>query len=117
MRLILAVFFNVIFIGIISVFNCMLFAQNKNALKLWYDKPVLDHIWEQALPIGNGRLGAMVYGIPQREELQLNEETIYAGGPYRNDNHHALAALPEVRQLIFNGKPEKADQLINQSLS
>lgn len=115
MRLILAVFFNVIFIGIISVFNCMLFAQNKNALKLWYDKPVLDHIWEQALPIGNGRLGAMVYGIPQREELQLNEETIYAGGPYRNDNHHALAALPEVRQLIFDGKPEKADQLINQS--
>jgi alpha-L-fucosidase 2 len=115
MRLILAVFFNVIFIGIISLFNSILYAQNNNALKLWYDKPVLDHTWEQALPIGNGRLGAMVYGIPQREELQLNEETIYAGGPYRNDHHDALKNLPQIQKLIFDGNPAEADRLLNQS--
>ncbi|MBP1618108.1 MAG: hypothetical protein H6Q14_1935 [Bacteroidetes bacterium] len=85
-------------------------AQN---LILWYSQPA--KIWEEALPLGNSRLGAMVYGIPQREELQLNEETIWAGGPYRNDNPKALQALPEVRKLIFEGKSNEADKLINET--
>lgn len=91
------------------------YGQTADQLKLWYDKPVVDGVWEQALPIGNGRLGAMVYGIPHREELQLNEETLYAGGPYRNDNEKALEALPQIRQWIFDGKTREADKLINQT--
>lgn len=49
-------------------------------LKLRYDRSV--SVWEEAMPLGNSRLGVMVYGIPDREELQLNEETIWGGGPY-----------------------------------
>lgn len=82
-------------------------------LKLWYNNPA--KIWEEALPLGNSRLGAMVYGIPEKEELQLNEETIWGGGPYRNDNPKALGALPEARELIFKGKSREADQLINRT--
>lgn len=81
--------------------------------RLWYDTPA--KIWEEALPIGNSRLGAMVYGIPEKEELQLNEETIWGGGPYRNDNPEALGALPKVRELIFEGRTREADQLINKT--
>lgn len=80
-------------------------------LKLWYNRPA--QIWEEALPLGNSRLGAMVYGNPEREELQLNEETIWAGSPYRNDNPQAYEALPEVRNLIFDGKNKDAENLIN----
>lgn len=82
-------------------------------LKLWYDQPA--GIWEEALPLGNSRLGVMVYGVPEREELQLNEETIWGGGPYRNDRPEALEVLPEVRKLIFEGKNREAEQLINQN--
>lgn len=82
-------------------------------LKLQYFEPA--RIWEEALPLGNSRLGAMVYGIPQREEIQLNEETIWGGRPYRNDNPDALNALPEIRQLIFEGKNGEADKLINKT--
>lgn len=82
-------------------------------LKLWYDSPA--QVWEEALPLGNSRLGAMVYGIPQREELQLNEETIWGGSPYRNDNPLALNALPEVRKLVMSGKNREADGLINKT--
>ena len=115
MRLMVAKLFTIIGIVKLSIFGCAAYAQHKSSLKLWYDQPVVDQIWEQALPIGNGRLGAMVYGIPEREELQLNEETIYAGGPYRNDNPNALNALPQIQQLIFAGKTEAADRLTNQS--
>lgn len=82
-------------------------------LKLWYNTPA--KIWEEALPLGNSRLGIMIYGIPEKEELQLNEETIWGGGPYRNDNPKALGALPEARELIFEGKTPEADQLINRT--
>lgn len=85
-------------------------AQN---LKLWYNQPA--KIWEEALPLGNSRLGVMVYGIPKREELQLNEETIWGGSPYRNDNPKALVALPEIRQLVFDGKADEADRLLNET--
>ncbi len=80
---------------------------------LWYDRPA--ERWEEALPLGNGRLGAMVYGVPEREELQLNEETIWGGGPYRIDRPEALEALPEVRRLIFEGKNSEAEALINET--
>ncbi|HNX78652.1 MAG TPA: glycoside hydrolase N-terminal domain-containing protein, partial [Prolixibacteraceae bacterium] len=78
-------------------------------LKLWYDKPA--GFWVEALPLGNGRLGAMVFGIPYRERIQLNENTVWAGSPYRNDNSEMLQALPEIRQLIFDGKYAEAEKL------
>ena len=70
-----------------------------NQLVLWYDKPATQ--WVEALPIGNGRLGAMVFGGTENERLQLNEDTLYGGGPYDPNNLEALKALPEARRLIF----------------
>ena len=88
---------------------------NKDShLKLWYDAPA--KIWEEALPLGNGRLGAMVFGNPSREEIQLNEGTLWAGQPYRNENPDALEALPVVRQLIFDGKLKEAQDMVNQKM-
>jgi alpha-L-fucosidase 2 len=79
-------------------------------LSLWYRRPASQ--WVEALPVGNGRLGAMVFGGIDRERLQLNEGTLWAGGPYTPDNPEALAALPEVRRLILEGKYTEAHQLI-----
>lgn len=79
-------------------------------LKLWYAQPATE--WVEALPLGNSRLGVMVYGNPANEELQLNEETFWAGSPYRNDNENALKVLPEVRGLVFAEKYKEAHDLI-----
>ena len=70
--------------------------------KLWYDKPAA--VWTEALPLGNGRLGAMVFGTPGVEQIQLNEETIWAGRPNNNANPNALEYIPKVRELVFAGK-------------
>ena len=67
----------------------------------------------KALPVGNGRLGAMIYGDPENEIIQLNENTIWAGQPNRNDNPDAKAALKKVRELIFEGKYKEAQDLVN----
>jgi alpha-L-fucosidase 2 len=79
-------------------------------LKLWYDHPS-GKVWEAALPVGNGRLAAMVYGNPGDELIRLNENTVWSGSPNRNDNPHALAALPEIRQLIFDKKMKEASRM------
>jgi hypothetical protein len=65
-------------------------ASRSGDLALWYDKPAGDE-WVRALPLGNGRLGAMVYGNPGSERIQLNEDTVWAGSPYRNDSPQARA--------------------------
>ena len=80
-------------------------------LSLWYRRPASK--WTEALPIGNGRLGAMIFGGVEEERLQLNEDTLWAGGPYDPVNPTAKAALPEVRQLIFDGKYSEAARLIS----
>ena len=84
----------------------------KPALKLWYKKPS-GKVWENALPIGNGRLGAMIYGNVENETIQLNEHTLWSGGPNRNDNTNALESLPTIRKLIFEGKQKEAELLAN----
>ena len=78
-------------------------AQNSAALKLWYNKPS-GKVWENALPIGNGRLGAMIYGNVEKETIQLNEHTLWSGSPNRNDNPLALDSLEAMRKLILDGK-------------
>ena len=88
---------------------------NPGTLSLWYDRPAAR--WEEALPLGNGRLGVMVYGGCVREELQINEETIWAGGPHNNVNPAAREALPEVRRLIFEGRYKEAFDLCDENFS
>ena len=78
-------------------------------LTLWYKQPAA--LWEEALPVGNGRLGAMVFGDPVHERLQLNEESIWAGSKINNNNPGALEHLPEVREALFNGEYKKALEL------
>lgn len=87
-------------------------AQSKPILKLWYQQPSGDK-WENALPIGNGRLGAMIYGNVAKENIQLNEHTVWSGSPNRNDNPLALDSLAEIRKLIFEGKHKQAERLAN----
>jgi alpha-L-fucosidase 2 len=98
------------------------------AMTLWYRQPASDHPyappvggrggaagtaeWVKALPVGNGRLGAMVFGGVVNERLQLNEDTLWAGGPYDPVNPDADAALPEVQRLLFDGKYAEGAKLI-----
>ena len=83
-----------------------------NTERLWYDKPA--SIWLEALPIGNGRLGGMVYGGPQTDEIQLNEDSFWSGGPHNNNSTTSAKYLEQVRSLIFSGKEQDAENLINQ---
>jgi alpha-L-fucosidase 2 len=77
---------------------------------LWYTQPAQE--WVEALPVGNGRIGAMIFGGVGNERLQLNEDTLWGGGPYDPVNPEARGALPEVRRLVFNGEYEKASALV-----
>lgn len=78
--------------------------------KLWYKQPA--KLWTEALPVGNGRLGAMVFGGPDQELLQLNEATLWSGGPVKsNVNAHAFINLAPIREALFNGDYQKANAL------
>lgn len=88
---------------------CYAFAAAQH--RLWYDQPA--QTWTQALPIGNGVMGGMVFGTPAVEHIQINEETIWAGQPNNVVNPNAKKVLPKVRQLIFEGKYKEAQELAN----
>lgn len=88
---------------------CCLFAKADD-LTLWYKQPA--KVWTEALPLGNSRLGAMVYGGVFHEEIQLNEETVWGGGPHDNDSPKAFGVLPEVRNHLFNGREKEAHKLV-----
>ncbi len=92
--------------------NC--FSQS-SSLKLWYNQPS-GATWENALPIGNGKLGAMIYGNVDTETVQLNEGTLWSGSPNRNDNDLCLDSLAEIRRLIFEGKQNDAEKLANKTI-
>ena len=81
---------------------------------LWYDSPADE--WVQALPLGNGRLGAMVFGGIANERIQLNEDSFFAGSPYDGTNPKAGAGLPRVRELIWAGKYKEAQDLADEVL-
>lgn len=83
-------------------------------LSLWYRQPA--ERWVEALAVGNGRLGAMVFGGVAQERIQLNEDTLWAGGPYDPANPDALEALPKVRELIFAGRYREAHDLIGRRM-
>jgi len=82
-------------------------------LRLWYERPATE--WVEALPVGNGRLGAMVFGGINLERLQLNEDTLWAGGPYNPANPAAKDALPEIRRLLRAGEYAEAQALVDES--
>jgi alpha-L-fucosidase 2 len=80
--------------------------ERNSRLKLWYTSPA--EIWDEALPVGNGRLGAMVFGNIQSERIQLNEESLWGGTRKNNNNPQALKYLPEIRELLLTGRNDEA---------
>ena len=78
-------------------------------LKLWYRQPAQE--WTEALPVGNGRLGAMVFGGTEHERLQFNEDTLWTGRPREYHHEGAVEYLPTVRKLLFEGRQRQAEEL------
>ena len=78
-------------------------------LTLWYQQPA--NQWEEALPVGNGRLGAMVYGGLEKDRIQYNEETLWTGVPQEYHHPGAAANLNSIRQLLFDGKQKETENL------
>lgn len=97
---------------LISIFSS---AQNGGKYKLWYSKPAAQ--WVEALPIGNGRIAAMVFGDPYKEKLQLNESTFWSGGPSRNDNPEGPKVLDSIRYYLFKGNYKRAQILADKGLT
>jgi len=109
---------NKIFLSIIAfvllLISCKSPDTNKSNLKLRYNQPAT--IWDEALPVGNGRMGAMVFGGVYNERIQVNEESLWAGERFNTNNPNALNDLPKIRDLIFEGKIQEAYELGNKSL-
>ena len=82
--------------------------------KIWFRQPAAD--WNEALPVGNGRLGAMVFGDPRHETIQINEESLWAGEPKNDNNPLSLKFLDSVRALLFSNKNEEAADLANRTM-
>jgi alpha-L-fucosidase 2 len=89
-------------------------AQDDNALKLWYKQPA--GAWTQALPVGNGRLAAMVFGVVRKEHIQLNEDTVWSGEKRDRSNPDAPKAIPEIRRLLMEGHPAQAQALADRAM-
>ncbi|MBO4687568.1 MAG: glycoside hydrolase family 95 protein [Clostridiales bacterium] len=86
-----------------------------NPNKIVFDTPA--KAWEEALPVGNGKLGGMVFGLPFTERIQLNEDSLWSGGPQDRNNPSALEYLPKIRRLIFDGRITEAQELCTFALS
>jgi alpha-L-fucosidase 2 len=87
---------------------------SSSSLKIWFDKPA--ETWNDALPVGNGRLGAMVFGNVENERFEINEESVWTGGERWDANPDALKTLPKVRQLLFEGKYKEAEELAQKGI-
>ena len=81
-------------------------------LKLWYNQPA--RAWTEALPVGSGRLGAMVFGTVEKERLQFNEDTLWTGEPHDYSHEGAAEYLDEIRKLLFEGKQREAERLASE---
>ena len=86
-----------------------------DAMHISFDTPA--KAWDEALPVGNGRLGGMVFGLPYTERIQLNEDSVWYGGPQDRNNPSALENLPKIRKLILEGKISEAQELCTFALS
>lgn len=104
----------VLVLSVLTLFSCNSSKTDKElnpSMMLWYNKPASN--WNEALPIGNGRLGAMVYGGIEKEVIQFNEETLWTGQPHDYANKGAHKYLDELRHLLWNGKQDEAHKLGN----
>jgi alpha-L-fucosidase 2 len=90
------------------------FTTQAGAMTLWHRRPAPQ--WDHATPVGNGRLGAMIFGNTGRERIQLNEETLWSGGPRDTINGEAMAEIGNVRRLLFTGKPREAIELADETM-
>ena len=89
-------------------------AQSRDDWKLWYRQPATK--WVEALPVGNGRLAAMVFGDPRKEHIQLNEDTVWSGEKRDRSNPEAPTAIPEIRRLLQEGHPAEAQKLADRAM-
>jgi alpha-L-fucosidase 2 len=96
-------------ITLFAIFNTDTLYSADRDLVLWYDKPAAK--WTEALPVGNGRLGCMVFGGVEKERLQFNEDTLWTGIPRYYHHPEAYKSLPKIRELLFEGKQREAEQL------
>lgn len=104
----------VLFILSFSI-SCTTEIKDETPLKIWFNQPTAK--WNEGLPIGNGSLGGMIYGTPAKEVICLNEETIWTGEKdYNRDKKEGYKALPEIRQLLFDGKYVEAEKLVGEKL-
>src|SRR6185295_18734561 len=78
-------------------------------ITLWYDKPA--ELWTDALPVGNGRMGAMIFGGTARERIQFNESTVWTGEPHDYSHKGAAQSLAKIRELLWAGKQKEAEDL------
>lgn len=101
-------FFTIVFF-LALVCGCSSGVKDDDTLKLWFEQPASK--WEEALPVGNGRLGAMIYGNPGEDHIQFNEETLWTGRPHDYSNEGASQSLGKIRELIWSGRQDEAEEL------
>jgi len=102
-------------ISLLSLTSPQLSSQEKpSGMRIWFTRPAED--WNDALPVGNGKLGAMIFGGIEKEHLELNESSVWTGGPRWDANPNALKTLPEVRKLLFLGKYREAEVLAQKNI-
>ncbi len=99
--------------SVLLALACAVALQASN-LSLWYKQPAKE--WVEALPVGNGRLGAMVFGGVSEERIQLNEDSVWAGYPLDRDRAGAYRHLPEIRRLLFEGKYVEAERMVEREI-
>src|SRR5690625_903301 len=108
----------VLFLFTLILLGCSIDNQKKDKtdplLKLWYKQPAQK--WTEALPVGNGRIGAMVFGGTDTAQIQLNDATLWSGHPQDGNNPQARKVLPKVRKALFDGDFQQADQLSKQMM-
>jgi alpha-L-fucosidase 2 len=107
-------YFKILFILWVLNFGFGNLNGNAQNLKLWYNKPAT--YWNEALPLGNGRLGAMVYGVANADTIQLNEDTFWSGSPYQNINKRAMGSLDSIRSFLFSEDYIEAQKLALNSI-
>ena len=99
-------------IVLFTISLCITVSNAQSNLTLWYKSPA--KVWEEALPVGNGRMGAMVFGDPRKERIQFNENTLYSGEPETPKNINIVPDLAHIRQLLGEGKNAEAGTIMQE---
>ena len=107
---------HLIIINLLAIFTltCSTVKSQSHKTGIWFNQPA--KVWNEAIPIGNGTLGGMVYGGIESDTIKINEETLWSGGPRDLQNYEAIRYLPEIRQLLNEGKTRKAEKLIDKTM-